>query len=164
MSKVIKPAMTLDELLQQYELGPAQLEASVKRVGREQWMRHPIPGTWSIHEVVCHIADFELINAERMKRVLAEDNPTLFNAEPDGYIAALQYDHRNMEEELDLIRLTRSQIARILRQTDVEDFQRTGVHSEAGPLTLETLLERTTRHIPHHLPFIDAKVDALRKS
>jgi hypothetical protein len=35
------------------------------------------------------------------------------------------------------------------------------VHSEAGPLTLETLLERVTAHIPHHLSFIDEKVRLL---
>jgi hypothetical protein len=54
-------------------------------------------------------------------------------------------------------------MARILRQTEIEDFQRTGVHTEAGPLTLETLLEKSTRHIQHHLPFIEEKVAALLK-
>ena len=67
-----------------------------------------------------------------------------------------------MHDELDLISIVRRQMAVILRSTDIEDFQRTGVHSEAGPLTLETLLERITRHIPHHLKFIEAKIAAMR--
>ncbi len=154
--------MTLDQLLQQYEQGALQLRAVVRNARPDQLSLHPVPGKWSIHEVVCHIADFETVCADRLKRVLVEDNPTLFDADPDVFAAGLHYEHRNVEEELDLIAVVRKQMARILRQTDVEDFQRTGVHSKAGPLTLETLLERITRHIPHHLPFIEQKIAALQ--
>ena len=98
-----------------------------------------------------------------MKRVLVEDNPTMFGGDPDVFAAGLHYEHRNVDEELELIALVRKQMARILRHSDVEDFQRTGVHSESGPLTLETLLERITSHIPHHVKFIHDKIAALRR-
>ena len=42
-----------------------------------------------------------------------------------------------------------------------EDFQRRGVHSKSGPLTLEAFVERSTRHIPHHVRFIEEKRKAL---
>lgn len=153
--------MLLDQLLQQYEQGADLLRACVARARSEQLRMHPIAGKWSIQQVVCHLADFEPIYADRMKRVLVEDNPTLFGGDPDVFAAGLHYDHRNVHEELELIAVVRKQMVRILRQTDVEDFQRTGVHSEAGPLTLETLLERITGHIPHHLKFIEEKLTRL---
>ena len=58
---------------------------------------------------------------------------------------------RDLAEELALIEVTRSHLARILRHCDIEAFQRTGVHSEDGPMTLETLLERIVSHMsaPH---------------
>ena len=155
--------MTLDQLLQQYEQGPELLRAALRQVKPEQYELQPVPGKWSIQQVICHLADFEPIYADRMKRVLVEDNPTLFGGDPDVFAAGLQYGHRSVLEELELIACVRKQMARILRQSDVEDFQRTGVHSEAGPLTLETLLERITNHIPHHLKFIQDKTDALRR-
>ena len=153
--------MTLDRLLQQYEQGAELLRATVRRAREDQFPLHPVPGTWSIQQVVCHLADFEPIYADRMKRVLVEDNPTLFGGDPDVFAAGLHYEHRNLQEELELIAVVRQQMARILRQTDIEDFQRTGVHSESGPLTLETLLERITRHIPHHIGFIEDKIAAM---
>lgn len=153
--------MTLDQLLQQYEQGADQLRAAVSKSRPDQLSLHPVPGKWSIQQVVCHIADFEPVYADRMKRVLVEDNPAMFGGDPDVFAAGLHYEQRSVEEELDLIAVVRKQMARILRQTDVEDFQRTGVHSESGPLTLETLLERITRHIPHHLAFIEQKIAAL---
>ena len=154
--------MTLDELLKQYENGPDLLKTAIAGVREDQLDQTPVPGKWSIRQVVCHIADFEPVYADRMKRVLVEDNPTMFGGDPDVFAAGLHYDKRNVQEELELISVVRRQMAVILRNTDVEDFQRTGVHSEAGPLTLETLLERITRHIPHHVTFVAAKIAAMR--
>ena len=153
--------MTLDELLQQYEQGAKWLRTVVDRASEDQLQRHPIAGKWSIQQVVCHLADFEPVYADRMKRVLVEDNPTMFGGDPDVFAAGLHYEHRDVQEELELIAVVRKQMARILRHTDVEDFQRTGVHTESGPLTLETLRERLTRHIPHHISFIEAKLSAM---
>lgn len=153
--------MTLDQLLQQYERGAELLQAAVGRAREDQWFLHPVADKWSIQEVVCHLADFEPIYADRMKRVLVEENPAMFGGDPDVFAAGLHYEHRNLHEELELIAVVRKQMARILRQTDIEDFQRTGVHSESGPLTLETLLERITLHIPHHIRFIDEKIAAM---
>jgi uncharacterized damage-inducible protein DinB len=154
--------MTLDELLKHYENGPDLLKTAIAGLPEDQFDQTPVPGKWSIRQVVCHIADFEPVYADRMKRVIVEDNPTMFGGDPDVFAAGLHYDKRNVHEELELIAAVRRQMAVILRNSDVEDFQRTGVHSEAGPLTLETLLERITRHVPHHLTFIEAKIAAMR--
>ena len=153
--------MTLDELLKQYERGPDLLKATTEGVREDQFDQTPVPGKWSIRQVVCHIADFEPVYADRMKRVLVEDNPTMFGGDPDVFAAGLHYEKRSVLAEIELIAAVRRQMAVILRNTEVEDFQRTGVHSEAGPLTLETLLERITRHIPHHVSFIEAKIAAM---
>ena len=154
--------MTLDEMLKQYEKGPDLLKTAIAGLCEDQLDRTPVSGKWSIRQVICHIADFEPVYADRMKRVLVEDNPTMFGGDPDIFAAGLHYEKRSVHDELELISAVRRQMAVILRNTDVEDFQRTGVHSEAGPLTLETLLERITRHIPHHLTFIEAKIAAMR--
>ncbi|MEY2725483.1 MAG: putative metal-dependent hydrolase YfiT [Planctomycetota bacterium] len=154
--------MSLEELLLQYEQGAHDLVNAVCQTGPENWNKHPIPGKWSIQQVVCHLADFEPIYADRMKRVLVEDNPTLFGGDPDLFAAGLHYDKRDVERDLQLIVLVRSQMSRILRNTDIEAFQRTGVHSEAGPMTLETILERAARHIIHHIAFINEKTAALK--
>ncbi len=84
-----------------------------------------------------------------------------FGGDPGAFAARLAYHDRQAEEELQLIELVRTQVARILRTLKPEDFQRRGIHSESGPLTLETLLQRITGHIPHHIRFIDEKRKAL---
>jgi hypothetical protein len=144
-----------------YVSGPARLRTVVAGMTQEQLIAHPIPGKWSTLEVICHLADFEIIGADRIKRIIAEDEPTLFGGDPDGFAKRLAYHQRNAEEELLLIALIRQQVAHILRRLKPEDFQRRGIHSEAGPLTLEAIVQRSTKHIPHHLQFIEEKKRAL---
>jgi hypothetical protein len=96
-----------------------------------------------------------------MKRVIAEETPTLFGGDPDLFAARLAYDRRDIAQELQLIETVRKHVASILKTLKPEDFQRTGNHSQRGPLTLETLLTNVTNHIPHHIKFIEEKRAAL---
>ncbi len=137
--------------------GPTLLRKAVAGMTPEQLAVRPMPGKWSTLEVICHLADFEIVYADRIKRIIAENEPTLFGGDPDTFAARLAYHDRQVEEELQLIELVRKQVARILRTLKPKDFQRHGIHSEFGPLTLETVLQRITGHIPHHVRFIEEK-------
>jgi hypothetical protein len=156
--------MTPADLLDQYAEGPAILRGAVDQVERDKLRVRPIPGRWSTLEVVCHLSDAEAVYAERMKRVLAEDEPPLRGFDPDIWGPRLAYHQRDVEEELRLIELVRGQMLRILRPLPPEDFQRRGIHSEDGPMTLETLLRRITGHVPHHVRFIEEKRASLASS
>ena len=147
--------------IEEYVLGPQLLRKAVAGMTPPQLAARPIPGKWSTHEVVCHVADFEIIYADRIKRVIAEDEPTIFGASPDQFTGRLAYDRRDLEEELLLIELTRRHVGRILMAMRPEDFQRRGIHSESGPMTLGTLVERITGHIPLHVRTIAEKRKAM---
>lgn len=148
-------------LIEQYITGPDLLRRALAGMTREQLRARPIAGKWSTHEVVCHLADYEPIYADRMKRVIAFDEPELVKADPAQFAARLAYDQRDLEQELALIDLTRKQMARILRALTPDDFQRKGGHSRDGVLTLEGLVQRITNHIPHHVRLIEEKRRAL---
>ncbi|MCA9027140.1 MAG: DinB family protein [Planctomycetaceae bacterium] len=153
--------MTDSELLTKYSQGPELLRRSINGMTEEQLDAKPILGTFSTRQVVCHIADFEPVYADRLKRVIAEDNPIFFGGDPDIFAARLAYEKRDVDEELDLIDATRRQLLRILQTLSADDFQRTGKHAEDGLLDLRTLLTRITNHIPHHVRFIEQKRQAL---
>lgn len=152
---------TLAEMIDEYLAGPKLLRQAVAGMSREQLKARPIPGKWSTLEVVCHLADFDPILADRMKRVIALDKPALVGADENHFVTALAYHDRDLEEELTIIERTRSQMARILRTLKPEALARTGIHSERGPRTLEQLLVGATNHIPHHVKFVQEKRKAL---
>jgi uncharacterized damage-inducible protein DinB len=152
---------TMNELIESYLEGPKQLRHALVGMNKEQLHARPVPGKWSTLEVVCHLADFEPILADRMKRVVALDKPALVGADENQFAAALHYHERDVEEELAIIDNTRRQLARILRKLPVEALNRVGVHNERGPRTLEQLLTNAINHIPHHVKFIHDKRQAL---
>jgi hypothetical protein len=153
--------MTQDALIEQYLTGPELLRHAIAGMSRQQLLVRPISGKWSTQEVICHLADYEFIYADRMKRVIALEEPVLLPGDPGLFAARLAYEQREVEEELAFMELTRRHMARILRALRPEDFQRRGIHSRDGALTLEALLLRVTAHIPHHVRFIDEKRRAM---
>lgn len=153
--------MDAQQLIDDYAAAPAALRKALQGLTPAQLDARPIPGKWSIREVVAHLADFEPISTDRIKRVIALDNPVLMNADENAFAARLAYGKRDLEEELSMIDFLRRHTARILRTLTPADFQRTGQHSTDGPLTLEKLLVRVTRHFPHHITFIEEKRRAL---
>lgn len=153
--------MAYDELIDHYLAGPQLMRDAVAGMTAAELDARPVPGKWSTRQVVCHISDFEPIYADRMKRVIAEDKPTFFGGDPDVFAAALAYDKRSVEDELDLVDVVRRSMAMILRGLPAEAFKREGVHSEDGPLPLEELLRRIAHHVPHHVATIRQKRAAL---
>lgn len=148
-------------LIAEYLAGPAQLRQAVQGMSREQLLAQPVPGKWSTLQVICHIADFEPVYIDRMKRVIAQDKPTFFGGDPDLFAARLAYEQRDAEAELHFIDACRQHMGVVLRALQPADFARVGIHSEAGEMTLEKLLGNITRHVGHHLPFIAEKRAAL---
>ena len=151
----------ISTFIEAYSGGAKQLRHAMRSAANADLDARPIEGKWSIREVVCHLADSEIIYADRMKRVIAEENPTFFEADPDLFGPALHCPRRPLDKELDVVEAIRAHMLPILQSCDADDFQRTGVHSLDGPLTLQTLLERITAHIPHHVAFIEEKLQAM---
>lgn len=153
--------MSFQELIEEYAAGVDLLQESVAGMTPEQLRATPIPGTWSTQQVVCHIVDFEPIYADRIKRVIAENEPLILSGDPDLFAAGLSYSERDVAVELTLARAVRTQLATILRSHPESIAQRVGRHNEDGLLSLETLLRRITGHIPHHIKFIREKRAAM---
>jgi hypothetical protein len=149
------------EAVDHYAAGPELLRRSLEGLNAEQLRTAAPPGLWSPLEVVCHIADFETIYANRIKRILAEKEPFLPSGDPDLFAASLSYLDRDLDEELSLIAAQRGQIVRILGKHSATDFERQGRHSVDGPVSILRLLKNAGSHIPHHVDFLQKKREAL---
>jgi len=150
-----------DEMISAYEFGPQRVRDAVAGLAPEPLRARPVEGRWSTQEVVCHLADCEQFFADRMKRTIAMDRPLLLGADGSRYPGPLRYQDRDVEEEIDLIALTRRGMARILRLLPAEAWGRTAVHSEVGLVTLRQLVLHAVRHQEHHLRFVAEKRRAL---
>ena len=90
-------------LIEAYLDGAKQLRDGVAGLSPEEVKLRPIPGKWSTLEVVCHLADFEIVFADRIKRVIAEEEPPLPGGDENLFAARLAYHDRDLEGELSLV-------------------------------------------------------------
>jgi uncharacterized membrane protein YccC len=151
-------------VIEAYLAGPRDLRAAIASLSREQLVSRPVPGKWSILEVVCHLADTDANIAHRIKRVLSEERPIFERVRPDLMQAALAYHAREAEEELTAFEVTRRQIGRILSASPPEACERTGVVGDRGERTVGQMVNGAAEHLAHHLKFIVEKRQALEEA
>ena len=149
--------------IDEYEKSAEKLGLAVRGLERDDMLAVPVPGAWSIQRIVLHLADTEQVLADRMKRVIAEDNPPLLAFDQDKWTAALRYDEQSAQDAIALVEITRRQMGRVLRALPDEAFDRRGTHNQAGPLSLRQIVEKASSHLEHHLKFIVDKREMLGK-
>lgn len=149
--------------IQEYKAGASRVAAAIAGLGAAELDAVPVAGTWSIREIVLHLADSDLIASERMKRVIAEENPTLMAYDESAFAQRLGYQRLDATCACELFRLNRLQTADILASLPLPAFARCGNHSEKGRVTLHDLVEGYIAHLSHHLKFIEQKRQLLGK-
>ena len=152
---------SLDDVIDRYEDGGRILLAAIDGVSPEKGRERIGPGEWSISEVVAHLLDSDLVGADRIKRVIAEDHPILQAYDQDAWIARLDARSMPIDEAARLFALNREWMARILRNCEEADFGRIGHHTETGMKTLAALVTGYSGHLDSHLRFLYGKRGAL---
>ena len=106
---------------------------------------------FTIREIVAHLADWDAIFLERLRRTRDEDEP--FLADLDEGQMALDNDYARAEigEQLRLLRANRAQMCDFADALSTEQWQRVCQHERAGRLTLEALATLVALHDAYHL-------------
>jgi uncharacterized damage-inducible protein DinB len=149
--------MSLGQLLDRYEAGGPLLSYAVSGLGPEHLAARPGPGAWSIAELAAHLLDSDLVYADRMKRILAEERPTLLAFDENAWLDRLDSASMPADEAAALFAANRRWMARILRARSEADFARVGVHTEHGSQSLTQVVSTIAGHVDHHLTFLYAK-------
>ena len=145
------------ELIEKYSAGGKVLATAVQGLTDAQMRATPIHGKWSTHQVIIHLADAEAAFADRIRRVIAMENPQLLGWPENEFFKNLHYEKQSAADAVTLIDLTRRQLTGVLRFLPDEAFKRGGQHSERGPQSLEAIVSFAVSHLEHHLKFIAEK-------
>ena len=144
-------------VIDRYTAGGTLLVYATSGLTREHETARVGPGTWSIAELVAHLLDSDLVLADRMKRVIAEDEPVLLAFDENRWIERLDSQSMPVEEAVNLFTAQRHWMTRILRKCSEVDFARVGQHTEDGPKSLAKLLSGYVNHLDGHLRFLYGK-------
>jgi DinB superfamily len=141
---------TRDQLVETYKEGTRVFAEALEGITDGELDARPGPEEWTAREVVHHMADSEMTSAIRLRRLIAEDAPTIGGYDQEEYAQRLFYDERPIEASVEAVAAARKTTAEILDRLDEAQWARGGTHTESGPYGVEDWLEIYAAHAHDH--------------
>jgi hypothetical protein len=116
------------------------------------WDSKRAGGKWSAKEIIGHLIDSAQVNLERFVRCTYQENFKLVYAQ-DEWVNTKRYQDTDVNELLELWRLTNRQIQRVLDNYPADRWQvKCDNNAETEELnTVEFLATDYVQHMQHHL-------------
>jgi hypothetical protein len=127
----------------------AEIGRLIETLGPEKSLVRPAPAKWSAAEIVCHLADCEIVFAFRLRQTLAEDSPIIQPFDQDKW--AGRYRGIPAGEALAAFTALRLWNLRLIAAALPAAADRPVTHPERGTMTFLTLVETMAGHDVNHL-------------
>jgi hypothetical protein len=131
-----------------------RLEALLQQIGPARASERPAPGKWSAREIVCHLADSELVFAFRLRQIVSETAPVVQPLDQEKW--ANVYGAYDTAQAMAVFAVVRRWNIALVDSLAPEAFQRTLTHPERGAITFQTIIETMGGHDVNHLQQIEA--------
>lgn len=118
--------------------------------------------TWSVQEVMGHLADHEFVFGARIRFVAAEDRPLLPGYDEKRFLANLGVDRCPIEDLFDVWMAARSANVHLLDRLPESAWTKIGVHSERGELSLLQIVVGNAGHDRVHEEQIERTIARAR--
>jgi len=143
----------IQESLKQIETYTIRLSKSVDSLSEEELSRTYREGSWTVRQLVHHIADSQLNMYQRLKLALTDENPTVPNFDQDKW--AIQPDTElPVESSIKMLEGINERIVALGNSLTEEQLDRTFVHQINGTITVATKVLKLAWHEEHHLEHI----------
>ena len=118
-------------LIRQFETGYPDVADALAGTPAEDLDRRPADGGWTAREVVHNLADMETHAFVRLRRLIAEDHPTIDPHDDEEYVRRLHYD-RSIQPSLEVVRVVRIGSLQLLTALAPEEWMCWGHHPTIG--------------------------------
>jgi hypothetical protein len=136
----------------------AKLAKLVEGASREQLGKRPLPGKWSVSEILAHLAEAEVSCFWRYRQMIEHQGSTIIPFDQDLWYKLGDYSSRDPKDALHLFRLMRDANLRLFDNLTPEQWQCGGVHTERGPMTVADLARQMAGHDINHLAQVEKLV------
>lgn len=140
---------------------PTQLQQAVAGLTPAQLVAQPISNEWSIAQNVHHLADSHMTAYIRCKLIATEDRPHLKAYDQDAWAVLSDGANADISTSLALLAALHMRWAEFFAALADADWQRVGIHSASGEVSLERQLIGYVAHGQEHVAQIAAVKTAL---
>ena len=114
----------------------------------------PSPGKWCAREIICHLADTELVFAFRLRQSLAEPYHAIQPFDQDNWAA--RYAIYDAGSALEMFKAAREWNLKLIASITPEELRKKLTHPERGEMALGAIIETMAGHDLNHLAQIEA--------
>lgn len=133
---------------------PGQLATLVRTLGPERLETKPAPGKWNAREIICHLADCEVVFAFRLRQALAEDLHVIQPFDQEKW--AMTYAAYEAPAALAVFSSLRRWNISLIHGAPAGAFAKRVKHPERGELTFKMLVETMGGHDLNHVQQLEA--------
>jgi len=126
-----------------------ELHRLVGRIGAVRMCTPRAPGKWSARDILCHLADCEIVFAFRLRQAVAEDHHVIQPFDQGKW--ARTYDTRDANAALAAFEAVRNWNLALLKYLTIAQLEKPVTHPERGAMTVATIVETMGGHDVNHL-------------
>ena len=126
-----------------------EIANKLQMIGYDKSSQPPAPGKWSAAEIVCHLADCEIVFAFRLRQTLAEDHHVLQPFDQDKWAAP--YKDIEARDALSAFTAFRTWNLKLIAKALPGAASKPVTHPERGTMTFQTVVETMAGHDLNHL-------------
>jgi hypothetical protein len=130
-----------------------ELQRLSETLGAAGVERPPAPGKWCTREILCHLADCEIVFAFRLRQALAEDFHVIQPFDQDRWAAV--YGAFDARAALEVFRAVRQWNLLLIESVPAAAFAKKLTHPERGDMTFGVVVETIAGHDLNHLGQIE---------
>jgi DinB superfamily len=159
-------SLTAEQALTVLRATPAHLAALNDGLTPAQLRTAPSADEWSANDVLAHLRSCADMWGGYMRRILAEDRPTIRAINPRAWIEQTDYLELEFAPSLRAFTTQRAELMAILEPLPPEGWTRTATVTGAGSPLQKTVLDyadRLARHERPHIKQIERIVKAMRR-
>ncbi|MEG0438166.1 YfiT family bacillithiol transferase [Solibacillus cecembensis] len=146
-------AENLQEWLKEIETYTNRLREVVEPLSDVELSKTYNDGSWTVRQLVHHVADSQLNMYQRLKLALTDENPTVPAFDQDKW--AIQPDTKlPVESSIKMLEGINERIVCLGASLTEEQLDRVFTHQENGELTVATKVAKLAWHEEHHLAHI----------
>ena len=135
---------------------PHRLAVLLETLGSQRANQSPAPGKWSVREILCHLADTELVFAFRLRQTLAEPNHVIQPFDQDRWAGT--YAAYSAQAALEMFGTARKWNLALIRSLPPDALATPVTHPERGQMTFQTMVETMGGHDLNHIQQIERLV------
>jgi len=123
-----------------------RIRRAIAGLSEAQLSERPGRGKWSMKEVVCHLADGEVILGARIRLVGAHDHPTIPVYDQEAFVARLGANRATTRQLLEQLDAARRATLGVLARLPPRAWSRTGHHPERGEESIRGMVAMYAGH------------------